>query len=243
MTRSVLVLVVFLGLVCLPSRESNAQKPAKQKPAKQKVAKKKAAKKKAPKKRKTTGAQKKAKAAAIKIAAAAKRDYLVGKFAEALVTYRKAYEVYPAPGLLFNIGQCHSKLKQWSMAIFSYQAYLRERPNTRNRPVVEELLRDARAALDKQQKDNAAAKERREAERRKLEAEERQRREDERQAKQRKLLAQPPGTGTRNASPFYKKWWFWTTVGVVATSSTIIFATSGTNTVLPERSLGILDRR
>jgi len=175
-----------------------------------------------------------AKAKAKKIAAAAKRDYLLGKFTEALAGYTRAYDTYPAPGLLFNIGQCQSKLRNWDMAIFSYQAYLRERPNTPHRPVVEELLHDARAAHDKAQRDAEAAKR------------EKQRR--EREAEQRKQLAAkrlviPPPTAPPRPTPVYKRWWFWTAIGAVATSSVIIFAASSDTVVLPERSLGVLDRR
>lgn len=179
-------------------------------------------------------AGKSAKAEAKKIAAAAKRDYLLGNFARALAAYKRAYDTYPAPGLLFNLGQCHSKLGNWEMAIFSYQAYLRERPDTKNRPVVEELLRDAQAARDKQKR--AADAKRRDEERRKREAAERKQR-----AKQ--LVTPPRPVAVAKSTPVYKRWWFWTAVGAVATSSVIILATSGDTVVLPERSLGILDRR
>lgn len=222
MTRSALILLTFASLMWAPMNVAHADRDS----AKQ-----------------SRRAKRKAKAAAIKIATQAKRDYLVGKFAVALATYRRAYEVYPAPGLLFNIGQCHSKLKHWSMAIFSYQAYLRERPKTRNRPVVMELIRDAQAALAKEQDAKAARNKR--PDRKAQNA--RQRQLDAQRARQRTLVTPALVTQTPGAqpvaSPFYKKWWFWTTVGVVATSGTIIFATSSTTTVLPERSLGILDRR
>lgn len=217
MTRSIVGFVVAAIISCALAAPSAAQ------PAKQADGKK-------PPPADVDAARAKAK----KVAAVAKRDYLLGKFSEALAGYKRAYDTYPAPGLLFNIGQCHSKLHNWDMAIFSYQAYLRERPKTPNRPVVEELLRDAQAAHDKAQRDAAAAKR------------EKQRR--EREAEQRKQLAAnrlviPPPTPAPHAAPVYKRWWFWTAIGAVATSSVIIFAASGDTVVLPERSLGVLDRR
>src|SRR5437016_6063550 len=37
-------------------------------------------------------------------------DYKVGRFAEALDGYRRAYELFQAPSLLFDMGQCHRNL-------------------------------------------------------------------------------------------------------------------------------------
>lgn len=197
----------------------------------------------APKAETATVAERKARAR--RVAAAAKRDYVLGNFAQALAGYKQAYELYPAPALLFNIGQCHSKLKNWSMAIFSYQAYLRERPQTKNRPVVEELLRDAQAALARKKEKRAEDERRREASRREAERREQQRLADERLARQRRdrsLLGQR-ATAQPRRSPVYTRWWFWTAVGAAVATGAILATTSGDTVVLPDRSLGILDRR
>ena len=90
-------------------------------------------------------------------------EYQVGHFDEALVLYGKAYEAYPKPELLFDIGQCHRMLKDYERAIFFYQGYLRAKPDARNRPLVEQLLDESTRHLEEQRGSEAA---RAEAERR-----------------------------------------------------------------------------
>ena len=46
--------------------------------------------------------------------------YKLGRFDEALETYRKAYEVLPLPAFLFNIGQCYRQLKNHERSVFFY---------------------------------------------------------------------------------------------------------------------------
>ena len=55
-------------------------------------------------------------------------DYKLARFEEALEDYTHAYELYPAPALLFNLGQCHRNLKNYERAIFFFEGYLREQP-------------------------------------------------------------------------------------------------------------------
>ena len=81
--------------------------------------------------------------------AAADIDYRLARFTEALGEYTKAYELYPVPALLFNIGQCHRNLKEYGKAIFFFEGYLRDAPAATNRKLVEELIREAQAEIDK----------------------------------------------------------------------------------------------
>ena len=67
--------------------------------------------------------------------------FKLGKFDDALASYAKAYELYPAPALLFNLGQCHRYLKNFERAVFFYEGFLRESPpNAPNRKLVEDVL-------------------------------------------------------------------------------------------------------
>src|SRR4051812_23118772 len=68
---------------------------------------------------------------------AADTDYKLGRFGDALEKYSKAYELYAAAPLLFNIGQCHRNLKNYERAIFFFQGYLREDPTASNHVLVE----------------------------------------------------------------------------------------------------------
>jgi len=81
--------------------------------------------------------------------AAADIHYRLARFTEALDEYTKAYELYPVPALLFNIGQCHRNLKDHAKAIFFFEGYLRDAPAATNRKLVEDLIRESQAELDK----------------------------------------------------------------------------------------------
>ena len=83
-------------------------------------------------------------------------EYQVGHFDQALALYAKAYEAFPKPELLFDIGQCHRMRKDYERAIFFYQGYLRAKPTAANRPLVERLLDESSTALDAQRKAEAA---------------------------------------------------------------------------------------
>ena len=75
-------------------------------------------------------------------------EYDVGHFDQALDLYAKAYERYPKPALLFDIGQCHRLLGHFERAIFFYQGYLRGKPDAANRALVEQFILDSQKQLD-----------------------------------------------------------------------------------------------
>ena len=152
----------------------------------------------------------------------ANTDYKLGRFQEALDGYSRAYELFHAPALLFNIGQCHRNLGHHERAIFFFAGFLREKPDDPNRALVESLIGESRAAL---------AAERAEEERRRREAEDRAR-----------LLAGAPAPA-EPGPPIYRKWWFWTAVGgaaLVAGGSLYYFSGETTD---PMGSLGLIDGR
>ncbi len=91
-------------------------------------------------------------------------EYKVGHFDQALDLYGKAYESYPTPALLFNIGQCHKMLKNYDRAIYFFHGYLRDAPDAPNRAFVEKLMAEAQTDLDAQRAAEAAEAKRRAAE-------------------------------------------------------------------------------
>ncbi len=105
---------------------------------------------------------------------AADTHYKLGRFDEALAEYSAAYELFPAPPLLFNLAQCHRNLKHWERAVFFFEGYLRARPDAKNRALVEELLAESRREHDAELA-VAAAKRAEQAEQAKREAEENER--------------------------------------------------------------------
>ena len=84
-------------------------------------------------------------------------QYKLGHFDEALAGYSRAYELFPAPAFLFNIGQCHKNLKNYERAIFFFEGYLRDEKSPARRALAEELLTESKAELEKQQRVSAAA--------------------------------------------------------------------------------------
>src|SRR5882757_941416 len=70
-------------------------------------------------------------------------EYTLGHFPEAIAQFEKAYEIDPAPILLFNIAQAHRHSGDIDRAIFFYRRYLEQAPSTAaNRPDVEKRIKD-----------------------------------------------------------------------------------------------------
>jgi tetratricopeptide (TPR) repeat protein len=186
--------------------------------------------------------------------ATADTAFKLGHFDDALAEYEKAYELFPAPALLFNLGQCHRNLRHWERAVFFFEGYLRERPDAPNRAVTEDLIREAQAELDKQNASDAEQKARdAEAARKRADAEAEQRRLDA-EAERHRLDLQAQAAITRrieppppapDETPLVRKWWFWSAVGVaaIAVGGTAYYFSGGTTIVEPSGSLGGLDRR
>lgn len=78
--------------------------------------------------------------------------YKAGRFHEAREDYAKAYRAKPLPQLLFNISQCHMELKEYQQAIFYYQSFLRDDPDTPNRDLAKERIAEAKRLLAKDKK-------------------------------------------------------------------------------------------
>jgi hypothetical protein len=94
-------------------------------------------------------------------AAAAKAKYESGvrhfdlsEYEPALIDFKEAYRNKPDPVFLYNIAQCHRKLRHTEEAITFYQAYLRRAPEARNHEEVErriaelQAIREAENAVD-----------------------------------------------------------------------------------------------
>jgi len=172
-------------------------------------------------------------------------QYKLGRFDEALEGYSRAYELVNAPGLLFNIGQCHKNLKSYERAIFFFQEYLREAKRPERRALANELIAEARAQLERQRSEPPPAPE--------PPAES----SSPAPVWQAPAVAEPaessgkaPGadlqnTTTTTEAPLTQKWWFWTAIGAgaVALVTGIVLLSGSGDTVLPSGSVGTLDRR
>ncbi len=182
----------------------------------------------------------------------AQLHYKLGRFDEALVAYIRAYEIYNAPALLFNIGQCHKNLKNFDRAIFFFEGYLREETNPERRTLAEDLITKSKADLERQRFEPQAPS-------------------------MVPPIPVPPSSSPANAAidtdtvlppanvvnandpvllentptppptPITKKWWFWTAIGaglLAITGGTLAYYGSGDTTIVqPSGSVGTLDRR
>ncbi|MCA9667675.1 MAG: tetratricopeptide repeat protein [Myxococcales bacterium] len=83
----------------------------------------------------------------------AQRYFDVGDFATARQHYLEAYQAYPLPGFLFNIGQCYRREKRHAEALRLYRQYLLKAPDAKNRATVEKLIALSKAEVAKQRGD------------------------------------------------------------------------------------------
>jgi tetratricopeptide (TPR) repeat protein len=180
--------------------------------------------------------------------AKAQVDYKLGRFERALAGYSRAYELFPAPGLLFNLGQCHRNLKDYERAIFFFEGYLREQPrlDRDQRALTEDLIAESRAGLERQRSAASAGGARFATP----------------DLRFQQGSGPPPGATTRMASlsiaasgdpegsrdetSIAHRWWFWTAIAaatVAAAGAAVYYTTGDARIVLPAGTAGTLDRR
>lgn len=70
-----------------------------------------------------------------------------GRYDAALRRFEASYELSRKPALLYNIGQCHDRLRQDEAAIVSFERYVNEEPESVHRSAVEARLRALRNAV------------------------------------------------------------------------------------------------
>ena len=78
------------------------------------------------------------------------KQYNLGRFTEAIAEFEKAYDVDPAPILLFNIAQSHRQLGNKEKALFFYRRYLEQAPDAPNRQNVEQRMKDLAVSLEQE---------------------------------------------------------------------------------------------
>lgn len=75
----------------------------------------------------------------------ATRLYNVGELDRAIAAFKRAYELSPAAGLLFNIAQAYRAKYDVQQALYFYDAFLREDPDAPERSFVEARIAELRA--------------------------------------------------------------------------------------------------
>lgn len=158
---------------------------------------------------------------AVKSATAA---YNLGRYDEAIAEYERAYRLIPDPPLLFNIAQAQRRSGLGEKAIDSYKAFLRTTaPDDPNRALARKHL-DELELFFKPVAPTAPKPAPKPPKPAGLD------------------LAPPPEAPTPTTTPVYKKWWFWTGLGVAVVTgavTAIAVASSSHNGVkAPPTALG-----
>jgi tetratricopeptide (TPR) repeat protein len=110
---------------------------------------------------------------ALKLFEDSDKAYKAGKFEEAAALLREAYGLYPEPLLLYNLARAQEGLGDASGAIESYERFLNDAKEIKDRGAIERRIATLKAQLAKQEED--ARRRAEEEERRKREEEERRR--------------------------------------------------------------------
>jgi tetratricopeptide (TPR) repeat protein len=171
--------------------------------------------------------------------------YKLGRFDEALEAYSRAYELFNAPALLFNIGQCHKNLRDFDRAIFFFEGYLREEtnPNPRTRALAQELIAESRVEIERRRAAEATASKAASV------------------GPASSVAAMfgspvsPPsvsplwldrGEPSPTVKPLTHRWWFWTALGagaIVLAGGALAYHASGQGPAFQSGTVGVLDRR
>ena len=176
-------------------------------------------------------------------------DYKLGRFQDALDGYRRAYELFQSPVLLFDIGQCHRNLGDPERAIFFFEGYLREetKPEPQRRQLTEDLLAELRTEAQRRRAATALAASAARAAtppprparpRIRLEASD-----DTRatRASSTSLLTRAPQGSPEEHRSIASRWWFWTAIGgacALAAGAAVYYATGEPRLVAPTGSIG-----
>jgi hypothetical protein len=76
------------------------------------------------------------------------RAFNLGQWDEAIAGFQKSYKLSGDATLLFNVAQAHRQAGHVKEAIISYKAFLRERPATPHREMIEAKLKELESAAE-----------------------------------------------------------------------------------------------
>jgi tetratricopeptide (TPR) repeat protein len=145
---------------------------------------------------------------------AGKAAYEAGNYEEALGFFEQAYARSGRAGMLFNIGQVADRLRQDEKALASFRAYLQQVPDAGNRVEVEARIMALERAVAERKAAPAAAPPPPPPTPAQTAA----------QSTDAQPAAGPAFTQTDEppSTPVTKKWWFWTSIGVVVAGGTAV---------------------
>jgi len=77
------------------------------------------------------------------------RAFNLGQWDEAIAGFQKSYKLSGDATLLFNVAQAHRRAGHVKEAIIAYKAFLREKPETPHREMIEAKLKELESAAEK----------------------------------------------------------------------------------------------
>jgi hypothetical protein len=124
--------------------------------------------------------------------AGARKLYALGRFAEAAEIYAQLYSETLHPTYLRNVGRCYQGMGDGQRAISVFHEYLRKAKDASpaQRAEVEGLIREIEGARNASRPPPGQAVG--------------------------TVTAMTPPPDSEATAPIYKRWWFWTAIGVVA---------------------------
>lgn len=145
--------------------------------------------------------------------------YNLGQWEESCRHYARAYRLVEHADLLFNIGQCSRKSGDLGRALDAYKAYLRTSPeDASNREQALRIIAELNTQIAAARLMNSA---------------------DRKEAPEGAVGTPSPAAPRAPPSkPVYKRWWFWTGVGVVVVGSVAAMALGSSGDGVPDTPLG-----
>jgi len=145
------------------------------------------------------------------------RLYRLGRYEDAVASFRRAYEVKADARLLFDIAECYREMGAVDQALFYYDRYLAGWPDAFDRADVEEKVVELEAMRGGAPPRTAAAANRRHP----------------------VMIVEQPASKPRPTPHVWQRWWFWTAVGVaLAGGVTAAMLSGGSQTSVPPTELG-----
>jgi len=145
------------------------------------------------------------------------RLYRLGRYEEAVASFRRAYEVKADARLLFDIAECYREMGAVDQALFYYDRYLAGWPDAFDRAEVEEKVTDLEAMRGGAPPRTAAAARRRHP----------------------VMIVEQPANKPKQTPHVWQRWWFWTAVGVaLAGGVSAALLSGGSGPSVPPTELG-----
>lgn len=144
------------------------------------------------------------------------QSFLRKDYATALDAFQQALAVKAEPRLILNIGRCNHRLGRYDEALRAYQQYTERVPSPP--PDMRKRLENFIHEAQEGQRAQAAAKPARPS-----------------------LLQGSASTGAPATTPVYRKWWFWTILGVAAAGAIVGGVAGGLTGSAPSFSRTVSD--